>query len=180
MRIAIIGLPGSGKGSQARLLSETFSIPRICAGEMLRELGKEKSALGRKVKETLKRGELVPDDLVLALLKQRLKKSDTRRGFVLDGIPRTLNQVRMFRKLFSLDKVFLLRVAEKVAVARLLKRGREDDTPEQIKKRLEIFNREIGQIAELCRELGVLVEIHTAGDSVQATHQRILAELNQE
>lgn len=177
MRIAIIGLPGSGKGSQARLLSETFSIPRICVGEMLRELGKEKSALGRKVKETLKRGELVPDDLVLVLLKQRLKKSDTRKGFVLDGIPRTSNQVRMFHKLFSLDKTFLLRVAEKVAITRLLKRGREDDTPEAIKKRLEIFNREIGQIAELCRELGVLVEIDAAGDSVQAVHQRILAEL---
>lgn len=176
MKLTILGLPGSGKGSQAELLSKTFSIPRICVGAMLRELSRGRDDLGKKVRETLKKGELVPDDLVFTLLNQRLRKSDTRKGFILDGIPRTLNQAQMFRELFSLEKVFLLKIDEKTAIARLLKRGREDDTPEAIKRRFTIFSREIGQIVALYRGLGVLVEIDAKDDS-QVVHQRILAEL---
>lgn len=176
MRISVIGSPGAGKGSQAKLLSETFSIPRICAGEMLRELANEKSALGKRVKETIERGELVPGDLVVTLLKRRLKKSDTKKGFILDGIPRTSNQVRMFRKLFSLDKIFLLRVDEKTAMERLRKRGRKDDTPEAIRRRLANFNREIDRIVAMYRDPGVLIEVN-ANAAPQVVHQRILAEL---
>lgn len=180
MKLAVLGPPGSGKGSQAELLSKTFSIPRICAGEMLRELSREKSRLGKRVKEAVEKGELVSDDLVSTLLEQRLEESGIQKGFILDGTPRTLNQAQMYRKLFTLDKVILLKIDEKTATARLLRRGREDDNPEAIKRRFTNFNREIGPIAELHRRLGVLVEIDTRNDSIQAVHQKILAELRQE
>jgi len=176
MKLVVLGLPGAGKGSQAVLLSKALSIPRICAGEMLREISKEKSSLGKIVKETVQKGELVSDDLIFTLLKQRLRKSDTRKGFILDGTPRTLNQAQMFRKLFSLDKVFVLKIDEKTAMTRLLKRGRGDDTPVAIGRRFEIFNREIGQIVKLYHDLGILVEIN-AKAAPQVAHKEILSHL---
>lgn len=179
MKLAVLGPPGAGKGTQAELLAKTFAIPRISMGELLRELGRERSELGKRVKRTLVKGELVPDDLVLTLLKERLRKSDTKKGFVLDGIPRTLKQAQEFHKLFSLDKIFVLKIGEKTATARLLKRGREDDTPEAIKKRFAIFNRGVGKIIELYRSSRVLEE-SDAGDRPRVVHQRILSRLKQD
>lgn len=179
MKLAVLGFPGAGKGSQAKLLSETLSIPRICPGEMLRALSREKSPLGKRVKVMIEKGELVPDNLVLALLRQRLGESDAQRGFILDGTPRTLNQAQMFRKLFSLDKVFVLKIDEKTAMARLLKRGREDDTPEAIGRRFKIFNREIDQIVKLYHGLSILVEID-ANATPQVVHKRTLSQLKRD
>lgn len=179
MKISVLGPPGAGKGTQATLLAKTLGIPRICAGEMLRELGKERSSLGKKVKETIEGGELVPDDLVSTLLEGRLKEGDAKKGFVLDGIPRTENQVQMFDKLFSLDKVILLKLDKETAISRLLGRGREDDTPKAIERRFAIFNREIGRIAERYRAAGVLVEIDAKGDP-QEVHRRIISHLTNE
>lgn len=176
MLISVLGPPGAGKGTQAKLLAKTLGVPRICAGEMLRELSGEESRLGKRVKETITRGELVPNELVLDLLRKRLAESDTQGGFVLDGIPRTEDQVRMFAKLFSLDKVFLLKLDGETAIARLLERGREDDTPKAIERRFAIFNREIGKISKRYQKAGILVEIDAGGDP-REVHRRILVEL---
>ncbi|OYT39614.1 MAG: adenylate kinase [Desulfurococcales archaeon ex4484_58] len=119
MKLVFIGAPGAGKGTYAQYLREKYCIPHISTGDIFREEIAKGSELGRRVKEYIDRGELVPDDIVIEVVKKRLNQPDTRNGFILDGFPRTLNQARALDEIVVIDAVIYLNVSEEVAVKRL-------------------------------------------------------------
>lgn len=177
MRISILGAPGSGKTTQAQLLSKSLHVPVISIGDELRELAKSKDPRSKEISEALEKGSLVPDEIVLEILWARLSKDDTDRGFVLDGIPRTAGEARAMAGKSSLNKVFHLKVGSSVVFERLMRRGRKDDTPEIIQKRFEIYQLEIKAILQFYRSLGVLVEIDATPSSIQSINQEIMSKL---
>jgi adenylate kinase len=169
LNILLLGPQGSGKGTQAKLISAQYGIPHVATGDMLREAIAEGTELGRQVEPILERGDLVPDDLMIALIRERITRDDTAEGFVLDGFPRTIAQSEaldaMLRELGrALTIVFELQLSDEDAVARLLRRaqleGRADDTPEAIRNRLERYHRETEPVIEHYRATGNLVGIH--------------------
>jgi adenylate kinase len=120
MRIILLGMPGAGKGTQARFLIENYGIPQISTGDMLRAEIKAGTALGREAKQYMDRGELVPDRLVIELVKQRVKQPDCARGFILDGFPRTLEQARALREAgVGIDVVLELHVPDAEVIERM-------------------------------------------------------------
>jgi adenylate kinase len=172
VRILLLGPQGSGKGTQAQRISRTYGIPHIATGDMLRAAIAAGTELGRKVKPIYDAGELVPDDLMIELIRERLSQPDAEEGFVLDGFPRTLEQAEalddMLLELGSpLDVVFDLQIDEPTTVLRLLdrarKEGRSDDTPEAIAKRLELFRDATLPVIEHYRAQGKFVGVHERG-----------------
>ena len=172
MNILLLGPQGSGKGTQARRISAEYGIPHIATGDMLRAAIASGTPLGLVVKPILDRGQLVPDDLMIDLIRERLEDPDAGEGFVLDGFPRTMPQAdaldSMLREIGrELTVVFALQVSDEICVERLLKRAREeqrpDDTPEAIRTRLELYHRETEPLIEHYRTLGVLISIHADG-----------------
>ena len=120
MRIVLLGCPGAGKGTQAQFICERFKIPFISTGDMLRSAIKAESPLGIKVKKILDSGELVPDDIMIDLLKNRISNIDCQRGFLLDGFPRTLPQAEALKNaLVHIDYVIVIAVRDDVVVKRL-------------------------------------------------------------
>ena len=124
MRIMLLGPPGGGKGTQAKFIKETFSIPQISTGDMLRENVKSGTSLGVEAKGYMNRGELVPDDVILNMMKDRLQNSDCKNGYILDGFPRTIPQAEGLDKLLSdinqnLDLVILLNLEDDIIVKRM-------------------------------------------------------------
>ncbi len=169
MNILLLGPQGSGKGTQAKRISDAYGIPHIATGDMLRSAMSAETELGRKVKPIYDSGRLVPDDLMIELIRDRLTESDTDNGFVLDGFPRTLAQAEaldpMLREIGKeLTVVFALQLPEQVCIDRLTKRaqleGRVDDTPEAIAKRLELYHRETEPLIEWYRIRSNVVTIH--------------------
>jgi len=144
-RILILGPPGAGKGTQAALLSDALGIPHISTGEMLRSAVAEGTELGRQVESILASGELVSDDLVVAIVNERLLRQDTQLGYLLDGFPRTIGQAEALKELSdsAVGIVLVLDVDLEAVAQRLLKRaedeGRADDNEETIRRRLEIY-----------------------------------------
>jgi len=123
MNLIIFGPPGSGKGTYASMLEERLSIVKISTGDMTRETIKSRSVLGKKMKKYYDRGELVPDDLIIEMLKKRINKTDCKeKGFILDGFPRTMEQVKALGKITKIDGVINLDVPEWVIVERLSNR----------------------------------------------------------
>jgi adenylate kinase len=169
MNILLLGPQGSGKGTQAKLISAHYGIPHIATGDMLREAIANGTDLGRQVEPILERGDLVPDDLMISLIRERTSRADTADGFVLDGFPRTMAQAEaldaMLRELGrELTIVFELQLSDEHSVARLLRRaqleGRADDTPDAIRNRLEGYHLETEPVIERYRATGNLVGIH--------------------
>jgi len=169
VNILLLGPQGSGKGTQAKRISDAYGIPHIATGDMLRSAMSAETELGRKVKPIYDSGRLVPDDLMIELIRDRLTESDTDNGFVLDGFPRTLAQAEaldpMLREIGKeLTVVFALQLPEQVCIDRLTKRaqleGRVDDTPEAIAKRLELYHRETEPLIEWYRIRSNVVTIH--------------------
>jgi len=119
MNIILLGSPGVGKGTYATLLAKKYKIPHISTGDIFREAVKEKSELGIKVKEFLDRGELVPDDITILVIKERLKKNDANVGFLLDGFPRTITQAEALENFKKIDKVLNFVAPEKTIMDRL-------------------------------------------------------------
>ncbi|MGZ8228067.1 MAG: adenylate kinase [Burkholderiales bacterium] len=120
MRILLLGLPGAGKGTQAQFIVEKYGIPQISTGDMLRGAVNEGSALGKEAKGYMDRGELVPDDLVIELVKERITRPDCRKGFVFDGFPRTLAQAEALRAAgVDLDCVIDIQVEDKEILRRM-------------------------------------------------------------
>lgn len=119
MNLIILGPPGSGKGTYASRLQSKLHIPAIATGDILREIVKEKMMLGRKVKEYMTKGELVPDNIVINVLKERLAKDDCKNGFILDGYPRTIKQAKILDNFAKIDAVILLLVPEWIIIERL-------------------------------------------------------------
>ncbi|HEY7692627.1 MAG TPA: adenylate kinase [Gaiellaceae bacterium] len=189
MNILVLGPQGSGKGTQAKLIVTTYGIPQIATGDMIREIKELGTDLGRRVKAIYDRGDLVDDATIVDLIESRLDRGDTIPGFVLDGFPRNTAQAEALDALLArldrnLDIVFELQVADReVLLERIAKRareeGRSDDTPEAIRKRLEIYDRETAPLVEYYRSTrGNVVGIH-ADQPVDAVFAEIRAALDQ-
>lgn len=177
MRISILGAPGSGKTTQSQLLAKSLNVLVFSIGDELRQLVKSDDPRSGEVGEVLDEGELVSDELALSLLRERLSQSDAERGFVLDGMPRTVGDARVMMGMFALNRAFHLQIGFQVAMERLMRRAREDDKPKPIHRRFEIYRREIRTILPLYRSLGILVEIDAATGSVQDISQEIMSKL---
>ena len=169
--IVMLGAPGAGKGTQAVRIAEAHGIPHISTGEVLRGAIAAGSELGQKVKEIVESGALVPDELVVDVIRERLVQPDADGGFVLDGFPRTIGQAEALDALLTvldrpLEFVLELELAEETAVERMLGRaaeqGRADDTPEVIKNRFEVYRRQTEPLSNYYRGTGILVTIDSS------------------
>jgi len=185
LSIVMLGAPGAGKGTQAVRIAETHGIPHISTGEMLRGAIAAGSELGQKAKEIVESGALVPDELIVEVIRERLSQPDARAGFVLDGFPRTIGQAEALDVLLTelgrpLEIVLELELEQETAVERMLGRaaeqGRADDTPEVIKNRFEVYRRQTEPLSNYYRGKEILVAIDSAPsmDEVFAEIERVL------
>ena len=167
--ILLLGPQGAGKGTQGRLVAAEYGAPHVATGDMLRAAMAAGTELGRRVEPIYDAGGLVPDDLMIALIRERLGAEDAREGFVLDGFPRTMTQAEALEEMLreigrDLDVVFEFQLADEVGRERMLKRaaeeGRTDDTPEAIAERLRLYHEETEPLIEYYRTRGNLVGIH--------------------
>jgi adenylate kinase len=181
-RLLLIGAPGAGKGTQAERLAETFSIPAISTGDIFRHNVKNETELGKQAKAFMDRGEYVPDSLTNALVRDRLSHADAAAGFLLDGYPRTADQVNELDDILasmdtSLDAVVLLTADTDEVVRRLLNRaleqGRADDTEEVIRRRLEVYEEQTAPLISVYASRGLVVMIDGLGEVTEVT-ERIL------
>ena len=166
MKIILLGAPGSGKGTLAKQISKDFDIPQISTGDLFRECIKDESDFAQKVKEIMASGNLVPDEITVQLVKNRIEKEDCIKGFILDGFPRNINQAKELDKITHIDGIILLDVSNETVIERLSTRRtcpnckeiyntrtydkseckcgakiiqRDDDKPQSIKHRLEVY-----------------------------------------
>src|SRR5579885_2728805 len=197
--MVMIGPPGAGKGTQARLLEERLGVPHISTGDMLREAERAGTPLGRAVQRYLHDGGLVPDALMIDVVEKRLATAEGARGFVLDGFPRTVAQAEalgafLARRGERLDGVVYLRLPREELVRRLSGRRvcapparpgvcdrcggplvqREDDREETVRHRLDVYERETGPVVEHYRALGLLREVDGMGSRTEV-FDRIVA-----
>jgi len=190
MNIVVLGPPGVGKGTYAKRLSEILKIPHISTGDMLREEIKKGSELGRKVKGYVERGELVPDEIMIEVIKERISQRDCEKGFILDGFPRTLKQAQALDSITKIDIALNFLAPKEVIIERLSGRRickrcgaiyhiknmppkrpgvcdicggplyqREDDKPEVIERRLEVYRNTMKPVEDYYRDKGILVTI---------------------
>ncbi|MDR6672496.1 adenylate kinase [Xanthomonas sp. 1678] len=185
MRLVLLGPPGSGKGTQAARLKDKLQIPHISTGDLLRAEVAAGTALGVQAKEVMARGDLVSDDILLGMLESRLGRDDVANGFILDGYPRNLAQASALDELLAkigqpLDAVVQLDVATELLVERIAGRakaeGREDDNPESVRKRLQVYNDSTAPVIGFYDKRGTLARVDGVGsqDDVLA---RILASI---
>ncbi|GAB3582628.1 adenylate kinase [Calidifontibacter terrae] len=187
MRLIILGPPGAGKGTQAEGLCERHGIPHISTGDIFRANIKNETELGKQVKSILDAGGYVPDEVTNAIVADRLQQDDAKAGFLLDGYPRTLNQVAALDEVLTaqgtaLDAILELVVDSEELIQRLLKRaetsGRTDDTEEIIRDRQEIYIKETAPLSETYRSRGLLVDVDGLGSIAEVT-DRIEAALSE-
>ena len=169
MNILLLGPQGSGKGTQAKRIAAEYGLAHIATGDMLRAAMAAGTPLGTRVKPIYDAGDLVPDDLMIELIRERLAEDDAQEGFILDGFPRTMVQAEALDAMLKdigreLTVVFELQIADEACIERLLKRaaqeGRVDDTPTVIRRRLERYHDETEPLIEHYRATGNLVGIH--------------------
>lgn len=177
-----LGPPGSGKGTQAQILAQSLNIPHISTGEILREAIAKKTPLGQKAQVYMDKGELVPDELLLDLVQERLKENDAQNGWILDGFPRTVNQASFLNEVLAETGQFIpcvidLEVPEDVLVQRLLGRGRKDDNEDTIRRRLEVYHQQTAPVTDFYRQQGQLNSINgnSSLEAVQASLQELVS-----
>ncbi|HJQ50012.1 MAG TPA: adenylate kinase [Gaiellaceae bacterium] len=182
MNILVLGPQGSGKGTQAQRIKAMYGVPHIATGDMIREQMELQTELGQEVKDVYDRGDLVSDELMIRLIRDRLDRGDTLPGFVLDGFPRTMAQAEALDDLLgdlgrSVDVVFDLQVPDRQQLLeRLLKRAdeqhRSDDTPEAIQRRWELYEKETAPLVEYYRSTrGNVVGIHADRSIDEVFHE---------
>lgn len=186
MRIVLLGAPGSGKGTQAALLKEQFNIPHISTGVLLREAVSQATPLGLEAKSIMDRGELVPDDVMLGLIEERLGQPDVANGFILDGYPRNLAQAAALETLLQrigqpVEEAVLIEVNEDMVVARISKRaaeeGRSDDTEEVVRNRMRVYQEQTAPVVGFFEQRDVLTRVLGEG-TVEEVLQRIKSALS--
>ena len=180
-RLILLGPPGSGKGTQAKRLVGKLGVPTISTGDLLRKAVASGSELGRRVGSTMERGELVPDEIMIEVVRERLSRPDARKGFILDGFPRTVRQAEALDRMLAeldagLQRCVALEVDEDEVVERLIKRGelegRSDDNPETIRNRIHVYRRQTAPLIDYYRGKRLLREIDGMG-SVEEVEQAI-------
>ena len=208
MKIVFIGKQGSGKGTYADYLSKKYNIPHISTGEIFRAIAKESSELGKKLKELIDKGNLVPDDLVVYILKDRINKEDCKNGFILDGFPRNLHQAQALEELTDISFVFHLKISDEASIKRLSFRRqckncgkiynlttnpaqngkcecngelyqRDDDKEDAIKKRLETFRHEEEDLIEFYHAIIKSVDAEKSISEVLKALESYIRELKQ-
>ena len=181
MNLLLLGPQGAGKGTQAKRIAAEYSIPHISTGDMFRAAIAAGTELGRQVEPLLANGKLVPDEITIALIRERLAEPDAAEGFVLDGYPRSAAQAEALDELLKelglrLDAILFFDLPDGVAIERMLKRAgeedRPDDTPEVIAERLRTYHEQTEPIVEHYRVTGRLVPLH-ADRSVEAVWTEI-------
>lgn len=172
MNLIIFGPPGAGKGTQAVKIAEKYSVAHISTGDILRGAVKNGTELGLKAKEFMDKGELVPDELVIGIIKDRVKEKDCENGFLLDGFPRTLPQADALDSMLSnegmeIDAVVSIEVEDSEIITRILKRaqeeGRADDTEDVVKNRLSVYRSQTEPLKGYYNQKGKLSEIDGIG-----------------
>jgi len=189
MRVVLLGPPGAGKGTQARRIAERLGVPAISIGEIFRAHATERTDLGRQVKPYLDAGNFVPDEITVAVVRDRLARADARPGFVLDGFPRNVRQAEALRELLNgmdarLDCALQLVVDEEELVRRLARRRRlgdtsgvrrTDDHPDRIRHRLSVYHEQTAPLAEYYDAQGLLVRIDATGTVDEVTERAMAA-----
>ena len=181
MRIVVLGAPGSGKGTQAALLVKERGLTHISSGELLRSAAKAGTELGLKAKSIIDRGELVSDDIMLGLIKERLLLPDVEGGFILDGYPRNIVQASALNELLDnldlpVDEALQIDVDVEMAVMRIARRaakeGRSDDTEEVARNRMKIYSEQTAPVVDYYARKGVLTRVLGDG-TAEEVFQRI-------
>jgi adenylate kinase len=184
VKLLLLGPQGSGKGTQAKRISADYGIPQVATGEMFRAAIAEGSELGKRVEPILAAGELVPDELTIALIKERLGGED---GFVLDGFPRNLDQAEALDGLLQelgkpLDAILFFDLPEEVAIERMVRRaheeGRADDKPDVMRRRLDVYREKTLPVVEHYRVTGKLIPLH-AQRSIDEVYREVQDALEQ-
>jgi adenylate kinase len=186
MRLILMGPPGAGKGTQAKVISEHLRVPAISTGDIFRANVSQRTPLGVEAQGYMDAGDYVPDEVTNAMVRSRIAESDAREGFLLDGYPRTVAQVEELDAMLadsgdSIDAVVVLTVDRDEVVQRLLKRaeieGRADDTEDVIRRRQEVYAEQTAPLLEVYAGRGLLVEVDGLG-SVDEVSSRVFAALD--
>jgi adenylate kinase len=185
MNLILLGPPGAGKGTQGHRLSERYNIPEISTGDILRSAVHKGTPLGREAKSYMDRGALVPDEIMIGIIRERLEQDDTACGFILDGFPRTVAQAEALAQLSEeqqrpIEHVLSIEVPQEELLQRLAGRrqveGRQDDTAEAIRHRLEVYERETAPLIDYYRRQGLLRCIVGVG-TIDEIFQRVVVVL---
>jgi adenylate kinase len=183
--ILLLGAPGSGKGTQGKVLAERLGLPKITTGDILRAAVQARTPLGREAKKFMDEGKLVPDSVILSLIKEQLAKPEAQQGAVFDGFPRTAAQAELVDRTLGergqrLNHILLLDVPEEELVRRMIARaaqeGRSDDTAEAIKTRLQVYQRDTAPLIAHYVERGIVHRVPGTGtvDQIATEIQRIM------
>ena len=193
MRIVLLGPPGAGKGTQAQVIAERLGVPAISTGDIFRANVSGQTELGRKAKVFMDAGDLVPDEITVAMVKDRLSEPDAKAGFLLDGFPRTISQAEQLRASLAelgkaLDGVLELVVDEEELVRRLSGRRmlvdgqmvqRDDDKPETVRRRLQVYREQTAPLSGFYESEGLLSRVDAIG-SVEEVTERAMRALRRE
>lgn len=182
MRLVLIGIQGAGKSTQGNLLSRQLGIPYLSTGHIFREMAKEKTKIGRYLKETMTAGFLIPDEKTIPIVNEYLSRQAYKKGYILDGFPRTLPQAKRFQN--HVDKVIYLEIPDKEALWRLAYRndhqeGREDDTIQAIKKRIDLFHKMTRPVVDFYKKQNKLIIVNGL-QSIKQVNKEILKSLGKQ
>ncbi len=180
MNIILLGAPGAGKGTQGGILAKNAGLPRIATGDLLRAAVKAGTLLGQQAQSYVDRGLLVPDEIILGLIEEKLASKEVRQGAIMDGIPRTIAQAEAVDGFLSsrgdqIDSVVAFEVQDEILIRRMIGRageeGRSDDTPDAIRKRLQVYRQQTAPLLQFYEERGVMTKIDATGsvDEVAAS-----------
>lgn len=185
MRLILFGPPGAGKGTQANNIANSYVAAHISTGDMLRAAVKNGADLGTLAKSYMDKGELVPDNVIIGIIKDRINEGDTKKGFMLDGFPRTIAQAEALSEMLeaeseSIDTVVSIEVNDEEIIERILQRakieGREDDTEDIVRNRLNVYHNQTEPLKAYYESAGVLAEVDGMG-TIDEVFERIQAVL---